>query len=162
MEDDKALLTKLEESFGGVINKDGSLNRKLLAAKAFSSPDATHKLNGILHPVINDYIRNEVSKAFETYDTVLVDAAAIIESGFADECDYLLVAHAPFDVRKERIIKRDNLSEEDALIRMNGQKSDDFYLSRADFVIHNYPPYELNSEYTKAEKFIYGGQYNEC
>ncbi len=156
--DNNDLLNKLKDEFGeGVLNPDGTLNRCALAKEAFSTPEKTEKLNSIMHPVINDMIFSEAEKAFEAFDVVIVDAAAIIESGFADECDYLLVAHAPFDVREERIIKRDNLSEEDALIRMNGQKDDDFYLSRADFVINNYPPYDINTEFKKAENFIYGG-----
>ena len=155
LEEDKALLTRLESAFEGILNNDGTLNRKALASKAFSSSEGTQKLNSILHPAINDYIHKESFEAFENYDVVLVDAAAIIESGFADECDILLVAHAPFDIRKERILKRDNISEEDALIRMNGQKDDEFYLSEADIIINNYPPYDLNEEFKKAEKLIY-------
>ncbi len=152
---DKTLLTRLDEAFGGVLNPDGSLDRKKLASRAFSTPEGTEKLNSIIHPAINDYIHNEAAQAFKTHSVVLVDAAAIIESGFADECDFLLVAHAPFDVRKERIIARDGLTEEDALIRMNGQKDDDFYLSRADVVINNYYPYDLTEEIKKAESIIY-------
>ncbi len=155
LEDDKGLLYELENAFGDVLNDDGSLNRKKLAEKAFSTPHQTDLLNSVIHPAINSYIRNSVQNAYDEYDVVIVDAAAIIESGFADECDVLVVAHAPFDVRKERIIKRDNLSLKDALIRMNGQKDDDFYLSRADLVINNYPPYDLSQELTKVEEIIY-------
>ena len=66
-----------------------------------------------------------------------------------------MVVHAPFDVRKNRIIKRDNLSEKDALIRMNGQKDDDFYLSKADFVVRNFEPYKLNDELAQLEKELF-------
>ena len=38
---------------------------------------------------------------------------------------------------------------------MNGQKDDEFYLSEADIIINNYPPYDLNEEFKKAEKLIY-------
>ena len=41
----------------------------------------------------------------------IVDAAAIIESGFVDTCDKLVVVTAPEEIRKERIMKRDNISE---------------------------------------------------
>ncbi len=155
LEVDETLLMRLDEAFGGVLNDDGSLDRKKLAARAFSTPENTQRLNSIIHPAINDYIHTEAKAAFQTHSVVLVDAAAIIESGFADECDFLLVAHAPFEVRKERIIARDGLTEEEALIRMNGQKDDDFYLSRADVVINNYHPYNLTDEISKAESIIY-------
>lgn len=152
---DATLITKLCKAFGDILNDDGSLNRKKLAAEAFSSPENTDKLNSIMHPAINNVINEKAKNAFEKYDVVVVDAAAIIESGFADECDFLVVVHAPFDVRKARIISRDNLSEEDALIRLNGQKEDDFYLSKADFVVRNFEPYSLNDELASLEKELF-------
>ena len=145
--DNDALLNKLKEEFGhGIIDSDGTLNRRALAKEAFSTPEKTEKLNSIMHPAINDKIQCEANEAFKTYNVVIVDAAAIIESGFADTCDKLIVVTAPEEIRKERIIKRDNISEKDAVIRINGQKSDNFYLSKADYVIKNYEPFELNKE----------------
>ena len=155
LEDDKNLLLRLSEAFGGVLNEDGSLNRKLLASKAFCDEESTKLLNSIIHPAINDVMEKESQEAFKTYDVVVVDAAAIIESGYSDKCDALYVVHAPFEVRKERIINRDNLSERDALIRMNGQKDDDFYLSRADKVINAYPPHSLQEQLDSIEKELF-------
>lgn len=152
---DETLITKLCDAFGDILNEDGSLNRKKLAAAAFSSAENTNKLNSIMHPAINRVIQEKANTAFENYDVVVVDAAAIIESGFADECDYIVVVHAPFDVRMKRIISRDNLSEEDALIRLNGQKADEFYLDKADFVVKNYEPYILKEEIEHLEKELF-------
>ena len=152
---DETLITQLCNTFGDILNADGTLNRKKLAAAAFSSAENTDKLNSIMHPAINKLINSKAEKAFENHNVVIVDAAAIIESGFADGCDILVVVHAPFDVRKNRIIKRDNLSEKDALIRMNGQKDDDFYLSKADFVVRNFEPYKLNDELAHLEKELF-------
>lgn len=153
--EDSSILVELEAAFGGVLCEDGTLDRKKLARKAFSTPENTERLNSIIHPAINEYIHSEVEKAFMEYDCVVVDAAAIIESGFADECDCLFVVHAPEDIRKQRIIQRDSLSESDALVRINGQKDDDFYISRATAVINNYPPFDLNDEIKKIFNLIY-------
>ncbi len=155
LQDDKTLLVKLNEAFGGVLNEDGSLNRKLLAEKAFSSPEKTQLLNSILHPAINEKIRNEAEKAFDSFEVVIVDAAAIIESGFADKCDLLYVCHAPVEIRKERIMKRDNITEKDALIRMNGQKDDEYYLSCANTVINNFPPYDIDAQLEAIKKELF-------
>ncbi len=152
---DETLITQLCDAFGDILNEDGTLNRKKLAAVAFSSAENTDKLNSIMHPAINKLITQRAEKAFENHNIVVVDAAAIIESGFADDCDCLVVVHAPFDVRKNRIIKRDNLSEKDALIRMNGQKDDDFYLSKADLVVRNFEPYNLKDELSYLEKELF-------
>ncbi len=146
LEKDKNLLVQLNNAFSGILNNDGTLNRKELAKKAFSSKENTNKLNSVLHPSINEYIKAEAYEAFKSCSVVVVDAAAIIESGFAELCDYLLVAEAPVDIRLSRIMNRDNISKEDALIRINGQRDDEFYTSEADYVIKNYPPYSLENE----------------
>ncbi len=150
------LLNKLKKAFGeSVINPDGSLNRRALAKEAFSTPEKTEKLNSIMHPVINDFIFDEAEKAFLDYDVVIVDAAAIIESGFTEKSDYLIVVHAPVEIRKERIIKRDGLSQTDADVRINGQKEDDFYLSKADFVFNNFPPNDNEKQFLQLEKELF-------
>ncbi len=153
--EDANLIPRLCEAFGDILNTDGTLDRKALARAAFSTPENTALLNSLMHPAINAFIHKQARKAFEKCDVVVVDAAAIIESGFADECDIMLVAHAPVQVRKSRIMARDNLSESDALVRINGQKDDEFYLSRADFVIRNYEPYELEEELLPVVKELF-------
>ncbi|MBE6748818.1 MAG: dephospho-CoA kinase [Ruminococcaceae bacterium] len=153
--DNPTLLNTLAENFGHDILENGVLNRKKLAEKAFSTPEKTKLLNSIMHPAINDKIQLQAEEAFKTCDVVIVDAAAIIESGYADACDKLIVVTAPEEIRKERIMKRDKISEKDALIRINGQKDDNFYLSKADYVIKNYEPFSLENEMTQLIKDIF-------
>ena len=154
--DNDALLNELKVSFGeSVVNSDGTLNRRALAKIAFSTPENTERLNAIMHPAINEMISQEAKKAFLGSDVVIVDAAAIIESGFTKKCDYIIVVHAPVEIRKERIIKRDCLSEEDADVRINGQKADEFYLSEADFVFNNYLPHNNEKQFSKLEEELF-------
>ncbi len=154
--DNVDLLNKLSEEFGErILNPDRTLNRLALAKVAFSSPEKTEKLNSIMHPEINKWIFDEAEKAFSDYDVVIVDAAAIIESGFTEKSDYLIVVHAPLEIRKERIIKRDGLTEADADVRINGQKEDDFYLSKADFIFNNFPPFNTEEQFSQLEKELF-------
>lgn len=156
LRDDESILVKLVEVFGDILNPDGTLDRKALARAAFSTPENTDKLNKIIHPAINTAIHTQAENAFsDGYRVVVVDAAAIIESGFADECDLLYVVHAPEEVRKARIMNRDNISETDAMVRINGQKNDDFYISRADGIIHTYAPYSLEEQLLNLEKELF-------
>lgn len=154
--DNAALLKSLSEEFGeGILNPDGTLNRRALAKEAFSTPEKTEKLNSIMHPAINDFIFSEAEKAFDDFNVVIVDAAAIIESGFTEKSDYLIVVHAPVEIRKDRILKRDALSEADADVRINGQKDDEFYLSRADFIFNNFPPHNNEEQLSRLEKELF-------
>lgn len=156
LQTDENLLAELCSKFGeDILNSDKTLNRRALAEKAFSSAEKTELLNSVMHPAINNKIQRKTDEAFEKYDVVIVDAAAIIESGFADKCDLLVTVHAPEDIRKERIIKRDNMTEKDALIRIKGQKDDNFYLDKADFVINNFEPYSLEKQLSQLEKELF-------
>ncbi len=155
LETDENLLPKLEETFGAILNPDGTLDRKKLAAAAFSTEENTRKLNSIMHPAINNAIHREADIAFKSHSVVVVDAAAIIESGFADECDIMVVVTAPVEIRKERILNRDSINEKDAEIRINAQKDDEFYNSRADYLIKNYEPFVLSEELSVLEKELF-------
>lgn len=134
---DFSLLPELKRLFGNDIELNGVLDRKKLAQKAFSTPENTKLLNSVFHPSVNKKIDELVQNAFSEYDIVIVDAAAVIESGYSEKCDALIAVTAPFDVRLERIKMRDGISESDALVRMNAQKDDLFYTKNADFVIVN-------------------------
>lgn len=156
LNNNSALLGQLVTAFGNdILNHDGTLNRRMLARKAFSSQQKTDLLNSIMHPEVNKAIFDEVAEAFESFDIVAVDAAALIESGFADKCDIVVTVHAPENIRKERIMKRDGISADDALVRINAQKSDDFYFSHSDIVINNYEPYSLNEQTAQLEKELF-------
>jgi dephospho-CoA kinase len=65
------------------------------------------------------------------------------------------VVSAPEEIRKSRIMERDGISEKDALIRINGQKADEFYESKADYIIKNYEPFLLENELADIIKNIF-------
>ncbi len=144
----KPALRELAEFFGSdIINADGTLNRKLLASRAFASEENTEKLNSITHPHICAEFIEEIDKAKkEGYEKALIDAAAILESECKRLCDKIIVVTAPEDIRLKRILLRDGITEQQALTRMNAQKDDEYYLSRADIIVRNYPPYEISEQ----------------
>ena len=88
------------------------------------------------------------------YKTVIIDAAAILESDCIDLCQKVIVVHAPENIRLERILSRDSITTEQALTRINAQKCDDYYLSRADVIINAFPPYNLVDQLGKLKELI--------
>ncbi len=131
-----SILENIKKTFGESVVKNGELDRKKLAEIAFSTPENTEKLNFVFHPEINKEIKRQTEEAFLKYDVVVVDAAAIIESGFTKDCDLLITVTAPESVRLSRIMSRDNITKEEALRRMNAQRADEFYEKDADLIIH--------------------------
>ena len=139
---------KLKERFGDdVINADGTTNRPILASRAFADTDSTSALNDITHPAVTEEIKSIIKDMEEIgYRGVIIDAIALFESGEDKLCDFTVAVIAPKDIRLERIMKRDNITEEKALERINAQKDEKFFTEKADFVLWNYPPYDLNVE----------------
>lgn len=139
---------KLKERFGSdVINADGTTNRPLLATRAFADEQSTLDLNAITHPAVIEEIKSIIKDMAEVgYRGVIIDAIALFESGLNTLCDFNVAVVAPKEIRLQRIIKRDNITEEKALERINAQKDESFFTSHADFVLWNYPPYDLNVE----------------
>ena len=88
------------------------------------------------------------------YKTALIDAAALLDSDCKDLCHKIIVVTAPEDVRLERILERDSITKDQAMTRINAQKSDEYYFSHADIIIRTYPPYDLQEEITKFEELI--------
>lgn len=140
----KPALKELAKEFGcDIINSDGTLNRKLLAMRAFKDKESTAKLNSITHPKINEEFEEEIRKAKEQgFKAAVIDAAALLESSCKDLCEKIIVVTAPEDIRLKRILKRDSISETEAKTRMGAQFPDEYYFEKADIIIRNYPPYD--------------------
>jgi len=132
-------LNALSKYFGNsILQSDGSLNRKELARLAFSDKKKTEMLNRIFLPFIVDRISQHILKLESDGKTaVLLDAPTLYESGADKLCNAVIAILCPFEIRRERIIKRDDLSETDADMRMKAQKSDDFYIKRTNYIINN-------------------------
>lgn len=150
------VLPVLQKAFGeDIIDENGELIRATLAKRAFSSKESTALLNSITHPVIKQRCTDEMAKAESLgYKTALIDAAALLDSDCRDLCHKIIVVTAPEEVRLERILQRDGITKDQAMTRINAQKSDEYYFSHADIIIRTYPPYDLQEELLKLEELI--------
>ncbi len=145
------VLSALTDFFGSdIILADGTLNRKLLAERAFSKKENTEKLNQITHTAIDEIFKKQIAEAEKNgFEKCVIDAAALLESPSKRLCEKMIVVTAPLEVRLERILKRDEISKSQAMTRINAQKSDEYYLENADIIIRNYRPFKLEEEIEK-------------
>ncbi len=127
-------LNELTKTFGNeILNADGTLNRKALARIAFATPEKTNLLNKTLLPHIARLVEDNIVS-----DKInILDAPTLFESGIDKICDKTVAVLADREVRLERIVKRDNISKEDALLRISAGKSDEFYIQNADAIMYN-------------------------
>ncbi len=132
-------LLSLADAFGAdILLPDGSLDRKKLAARAFADKDSTARLNGITHPAIIKKTNAAFAAAKAAgQKAVVLDAPLLFEASLDKICDHTVAVLAPEEIRLIRICERDGLSEDAARQRMNAQPEDDFYIARADTVLHN-------------------------
>lgn len=133
------VLAALSSAFGDdILLESGELDRAALAEKAFSDKENLDKLNSITHPAIIDLIKQEIETLKSNGENrIILDAPQLFEAGAQKLCDFILSVLADKEIRLERIKLRDNISDEQALSRINAQKSDDFFVEKSDFVIYN-------------------------
>lgn len=130
-----------------IMNTDGCVNRKTLAKKAFSTPENTLLLNSVTHPAVTKKIKEIIDEhSADNIAGVLIDAIALFESGENKLCDFTVYITAPTEIRLKRIVERDNISVEEAMLRINAQNKDDFYRKKADYTIINENERMLDNE----------------
>ena len=132
-------LAVLCSAFGDdILLENGELDRALLAKRAFADKESLEKLNSITHPAIIELIRQEIEALKTSGETkIVLDAPQLFEAGAQSLCDFILSVLADKETRLERIKNRDNITDEQALSRINAQKSDEFFVENSDLVIYN-------------------------
>lgn len=158
---DTVCLKTLCSAFGNeILNSDNSLNRKALAKIAFSTKENTQLLNNITHPFVYLEVLKQIDEYIKSGHTnILYDAPLLFESNGHIMCDYTLSVLCPVEKRIERIIKRDNLTLEQAKSRINAQHKDEFYAKRSDFIVNNNS--DLQNLYKQADEFLLKIDYKE-
>jgi len=160
--EDKELLNLVFENFGeNIKNLDGSLNRKALGNIVFNDDQKLVLLNGLTHPKIKEKILSKINEIRNIGKSlVVIDAALLIEGGYLDILDKLIVITCKESIQISRIQLRDNLTKEQALSRMNSQMSQDEKIKYADYIIDNSG--DTNNLKHKAEELIRYMKENWC
>lgn len=147
LSDGSPILEETAKVFGAdIIAPDGTLKRQLLAQRAFSSRVNAAKLDAITHPEIIRRALAQAKAITKRGFPAVIDAPLLFESGLDEFCDFSVTVVAPEKVRLRRIMRRDGIEEGAARARMRVQQEDGYYVSRAQYVIRNYEPYELESQ----------------
>ena len=133
------LLPQLAVRFGAdILKPDGTLDRRLLADRAFATPEGKAALDSLTHPAIVARIRAAKQAAQAAGAPLFVlDGAVIVGTAAQAECDRLCVVTAPFETSVARIVARDGISPEMAARRLNAQTPEQTLTAQADYTLHN-------------------------
>ena len=130
---------QLAEIFGAdILNEDGTLRRRLLADRAFATPEGTKALTDITHPeILRRTLALRDAAAQSGAKLFFLDGAVLVGSMFEAYYDTLVLVAAPFAVSVQRICNRDGISPEMAARRLNAQLPEAELRAHADFVLEN-------------------------
>ncbi len=129
-------LAELVARFGeDILDESRQLHRAKLRQRVFANPDERAALESILHPAIRAASLEQAGKVGGPYQ--ILEVPLLIETGFDQLVQRILVVDCPDDLQIDRLIARDNINRSQARQMMAAQISRDQRLARADDVIDN-------------------------
>ena len=119
-----------------VVAADGQIDRRKLGQIVFGDPQARQRLNAITHPPMRQMMADRLEELRQQGARVVVlEAALLIEAGWADLTDEVWVTVVSPQVAAQRSMERSGLSREQAEARIASQLSDEERVQRAQAVI---------------------------
>ncbi len=126
------------DAFGtDILDEDDQIVRPRLGAIVFSDPSKLEQLNSIVHPRIYAMISDRIDDLkSEGVDTVVVEAALLIEAGWTPLVDEIWVLTSPIEQVYSRLMGR-GMTRDQAQARVESQMPQDERVTHADIVIAN-------------------------
>lgn len=131
-----ALLDEISYFNGYDVFTDNKIDRKKLGNLVFSNNNVKKQLEEIIHPKIKDKIY-EIFELHKFDNYVFISVPLLFETGFDTMFDKILLIMTEPHIQLQRLMQRNNLSEKEAIQRINSQLPQTEKIKKADFVINN-------------------------
>ena len=135
MNSSETLKKVIRQNFGEATYENDQLNRKYLAGIVFNNPEKLELLNALIHPVTINDAEQWMQQQSAPYS--IKEAALLFESGAAENLDLIVGVYAPQALRIKRVMKRDGLTADEIMKRINRQVNEEMKMKLCDFVITN-------------------------
>ena len=140
---DELLLSHMVELLGEDIISDGKLDRGAVASRIFGNRELLKRVEALVHPaVLRDFenwkkdVCTLLSQQGKCVEFVIFESAILLESPLVKGCaDKILTVVAPYELRIERVMKRDGVSRKQVEERIARQWSDEQRIAMSDFII---------------------------
>jgi dephospho-CoA kinase len=136
----------IEAAFPGS-TVDGKVDRARLSALVLHDPAAMKRLEGIVHPMLRAYHAEFLADAERSGAPVaVVDVPLLYETGGERRVDAVVVVTTTPEIQRDRILARDNMTQEKFEAILARQLPDAEKRARADFVVdtsHGLEPVRL-------------------
>lgn len=114
---------------------NGLINKPYINSIIFSQANKLDLLNSILHPAVikkfNTLVKQNLNRV------IIKETALLFEANLENNCDSIVVVTADDSLRIERVMKRDLLTREEVIKKLNSQISQSEKIARANYVIEN-------------------------
>ena len=134
--DDDYVKEKLILAFGNEILEDNKINRQKLGELVFGSSSNLNVLNSIVHPEIRKKILEKIDKNNDQ-EFIFIDVALLFEAKFDDLVDKIIVVYVDENTQLTRLMKRNSISEKEALSRIVSQMSPIEKAKLGDYTVNN-------------------------
>ncbi len=124
--------------------ENGVFNKRSLRNLVFNNKYQLQKLEQIVHPFLKKKIKTVINKFSRNTDVIFFDAALLFEKNWDIYCDYIIIADIDEETQKQRVMKRDNISEEDFYKIIKVQISQTEKREMADIIINTGEPENIN------------------
>ena len=135
MNEDKNLQEEIIRHFGAESYIHGKLNRGYISSLVFNNREKLELLNALTHPAVMHDSEEWIKRQTSPY--TIREAALIFESGIHKQLDYVIGVSAPEELRVERVMQRDHVSEDEVKKRMKNQMDENEKMKLCDFVLYN-------------------------
>jgi len=122
-----------------ILAEDGSIDSKKLSQIVFKDKEKLQRLNDLTHPQVLEVVVNELKRLDDLgqVNYAIIETALMIEAGFDYICDGVWYVYSPENVRKDRLMKERNYSEEKINFILKSQSKDEDFRRRFSTVIEN-------------------------
>lgn len=151
MNENPSLKSQLIDLFGPETYLNNEYNRKFVAEQVFENKEKLAALNAIVHPAVFHHFHEWVSQ--QNSEFVVKEAAILFESGSYKDCDFILTVAADESIRIQRVMDRDQVTQEQVQARIANQWTDEQRIEKSDFVLYNNASLEdLKNQFHKTYK----------
>ncbi|MEQ6029647.1 dephospho-CoA kinase [Staphylococcus saccharolyticus] len=131
-------LEQIKKTFGGeAIDDNGEMNRKYMGELVFNHLEKRIVLNNIVHPIVRELMEEQKKSYLNQGFNVVMDIPLLFENDLQDTVDEVWVVYTSESIQIDRLMERNNLTQEDAKARVLSQISIDKKSRMADYVIDN-------------------------
>lgn len=135
MNSSEEIREKIIKYFGNDSYVNNELNKKHISNIIFNNKSEIKKINSLVHPIVYKDFEKWKKNIVSNY--IIFESALIFETGFYKKNDFNILVVSDLENRIKRVMIRDGLKENDVLMRIKNQWSDEKKIPLSDYVIIN-------------------------